>query len=117
MSYVIRHGRRIELETHDTGVVPKTRRQKVDPFAKVPLRWATAAAKATRTPKALVWVLLLHEVWKTKGAPFPLSNERLSRYGVTRETKRRALAEMEAAGLITVERRRGRAPVVTKTTL
>ena len=42
-----------------------------------------------------------------------LSNAALARYGVSRETKRRALAKLEAAGLIKVERRPGRATIVT----
>jgi hypothetical protein len=112
MHYVTRQGRRIAVETVETGVIPNRRRQ-VDPFVKVPLQWAVAAAKATRTRKALVWLLLLYEAWKAKGVPFPLSNEKLARYGVSRETKRRALAEIEASGLCTVQRQHGRAPVVT----
>jgi len=44
---------------------------------------------------------------------FGLSNTALARYGVSRETKRRALAKLEAAGLIKVERRPGRATIVT----
>ena len=115
MRHVIRQGRRIAVETVETGMAPQRRRQQVDPFVKVPLQWAAAAAKATRTPKALVWVLLLYEAWKAKGVPFPLSNEKLARLGVSRETKRRALAEIEASGLCAVERRAGRAPVVTLT--
>jgi hypothetical protein len=111
--YVSRQGRRIAVETIETGVVPDRRRQQLDPFVKVPLRWAVAAAGATKTPKALVWLVLLHEAWKAKGAPFSLSNARFARNGVSRETKRRALAKLEASGLITVERRHGRAPVVT----
>jgi hypothetical protein len=114
-NYVTRQGRRIAVETVETGVVPNGRRRQVDPFVQVPLRWAVAAARATKTPKALVWLVLLHEAWKAKGAPFSVSNARLARYGVSRETKRRALAQIEASGLSTVKRRHGRAPVVTLT--
>ena len=34
-----------------------------DKFVKVPLWWAEHAAQATRTPKAMVWVWLLHLSW------------------------------------------------------
>ena len=55
----------------------------------VPLAWAASAAKATRTRKALVWILLLHTAWRTKSATFPLSNACLAKSGVSREIKRR----------------------------
>jgi DNA-binding FadR family transcriptional regulator len=61
----------------------------------------------------MVWVLLQHVAWQTNSATFPLSNSVLAKYGVTREVKRRALAALESSGLILVERRHGRAPVVT----
>lgn len=116
--YVMSHGRRIEVETLDTCVEPtKTRRREAGLFIKVPVPSAIAMTKATRTPKALIGMLLLHLAWRARSKTFPVSNEMLKRYGVTRETKRRALAELEAAGLIKVERRRGRAPVVTVTGL
>jgi hypothetical protein len=111
MNYVSRHGRRIEVETLNTGVKPK--RKLVEPFVKVPLHWASKAAKATRTSKAMVWVWLLHSSWKAKSPTFPLPNGKLKHDGVSRFIKRRALRELETAGLITVERRHGKTPVVT----
>jgi hypothetical protein len=44
---------------------------------------------------------------------FPVPNGRLGKRGVDRRVKRKALAGLEAAGLITVERRRGKTPIVT----
>ena len=44
---------------------------------------------------------------------FPLPNDRLTKQGADRRAKRRALANLEAAGLITVEREEGKTPVVT----
>jgi hypothetical protein len=114
MNYVVRQGRRIEIETIEAGVAaPKTRRRQPNSFAKVPLDWATAAARATRTPQAMVWIMLHHMAWQTGCTAFPLSNAVLAKYGVNREVKRRALKALEASGLIQVERRHGRAPVVT----
>ena len=80
---------------------------------KVPLWWAEAAARATRTPKAFVWVWLLHLAWEAKSSTFPLPNERIEKRGVGRQAKRRALCELEAAGLITVQRRSRKTPIVT----
>jgi hypothetical protein len=110
--YVVRDGRRIEVETIETGIGAKTRRRQTNSFAKVPLEWAARAANATRTPQALVWVILLHMAWQAKGLPFPISNATLARYGVSREVKRRALTALEFAGLIRVERRHSRSPIV-----
>ena len=45
-------------------------------FVKVPLQWGVAASKATKTPKALIWLLLLHLAWRTKDTTFSFSNER-----------------------------------------
>ena len=91
----------------------KGRGRKAELFVKVPLWWAAAAAKATRTPGAVVWIYLLHAQWKAKRATCTLSNGELKKAGASREVKRRVLHQLEAAGLITVERRPGRAPRVT----
>lgn len=91
--------------------------KKKDAFVKVPLWFASEAAKSTNTLKALVWIHLLHASWKAKSLTFPLPNGRLERIGVSRETKRRALRDLERAGLITVERLSRKSPVVTIVTL
>jgi Bacterial regulatory proteins, gntR family len=110
-SYVIRQGERIAVETIKSDAKPN--RRMANSFAQVPLGWAAAAAKATKTPRAMVWVLLQHMAWQNDHAAFPVSNAVLAKYGVSREVKRRALASLESSGLIVVERRHGRAPVVT----
>ena len=110
--YVIRHGRRIRVGTLDTGAPVKTRRQ-TDPFVKASLRWAAAAAKATRTPQALVWIWLLRLAFEARSPTFTVPNGRLKGHGVSRFAKTRALANLETAGLINVERRPGKSPRVT----
>jgi hypothetical protein len=84
-----------------------------DAFVKVPLWWAEAAAKATNLPRMLVLVELLHRSWKAKSLTFPFPNGCLEKKGVGREAKRRVLRGLEAAGLITVERRHGKTIWVT----
>jgi DNA-binding HxlR family transcriptional regulator len=91
--------------------------KKPEPFVKVPLRWAEAAAKATRTPGMLVLIELLQRSWKARSLTFTLPNRNLTKHGVNRKTKRQKLRDLEAAGLITVERRHGKTPVVTLTML
>jgi len=90
---------------------------KKDTFVKVPLWWAAAAAKVTKTPAALVWVYLLHTSWKARSPMFPLPNGWLERHGVNRRIKNRVLCDLEAAGMITVERRNGKSPCVTLSVL
>jgi hypothetical protein len=88
-------------------------KKKTEPFVKVPLWWMTEATKLTRTPAALVCIHLLHASWRARSLTFTLSNGSLKKCGVSREIKRRVLRDLEAGGLIKVERRSGRAPVVT----
>jgi DNA-binding transcriptional ArsR family regulator len=89
------------------------KRKRVEPFVKVPRWWMAAACKATDNHKALVCVELLYVAWKAKSLTFPLSNARLEKLGVHRETKRRALRDLEGAGLIPVERQSNKTPIVT----
>ena len=89
------------------------KRKPVEPFVKVPLWWIRQAAKATNTNKALICVELLYAAWKAKRSTFPLPNGRLRELGISRETKRRALRDLERAGLIVVERPLRKTPVVT----
>jgi hypothetical protein len=89
-----------------------TKKRKEPPYVRVPLWWAAAAAKATKSPSALVWIRLLYVTWKRKSMTFPLANQYLEKNGVSREVKRKVLRDLEAAGLITVERRHGKSPKV-----
>jgi hypothetical protein len=89
------------------------KRRKVEPFVKVPLWWIAQATKATNTGRALVCIELLYAAWKAKRSTFPLPNGRLARLGIKRETKRRALRDLERAGLIAVERPPRKTPIIT----
>ena len=69
------------------------------PFVKVPLWWADEAAKATRTPKALVCIELLYSRVEGKEPDvfrYPMGDWQEA--GVSREVKRRVLRDLEAAG-------------------
>jgi len=113
--YVIRNGRRIEVETIETADAPRRRRRSSEAFAKVPLAWAAKAAKATHTLKALVWIELLYAVWQAETEPVALSTERFRSIGVSHQTKLRALRELEAAGLVEVTWGARKAPLVSIT--
>ena len=90
-----------------------SRKPKRKDFTLLQLEWAAGAAKAARTPGAIVWILLHYMAWKTKSTTFPLSNMLLARYGVTRYTKYRILANLEKAGWIKTQRHKKQALLVT----
>jgi len=93
------------------GVVP-TKRAKPQ-FAKVPLHLAGLAANATGEKGWLVWVLLLHRSWRQQTRTIVLPNGLLRQYGIGRKTKYRALKRLAAVGLIEVECRANKNPIVT----
>jgi hypothetical protein len=86
---------------------------KRDGFAQISLKAAAEVAKLTRRPEFAVLVMLAYRAFRTKSQTFIMSNDLLSLYGVGRETKRRVLARLEKDGVIRVERRGRRAPIVT----
>jgi DNA-binding transcriptional ArsR family regulator len=75
-------------------------------------RWLEAAARLPG--KALhVGFAIWYAAELTSSISVPFSNVTGLRFGVDRNAKYRALALLERAGLIRVERRLGRSPVVT----
>jgi hypothetical protein len=110
MNYVMRNGKRIEVETLEDA--NPRRRSREAAFVMVPLGWADAMTKATNTRQAFVCILLLYAAWKAKGEPFAFTNTGY-RTKIDRQMKRRTLDALEGAGLIKVERHNGRAPIIT----
>jgi hypothetical protein len=95
------------------AAAPVKRRTRKDTFVQVPLGWFEATTRATRSPQAFVSVWLLHLAWRAKSPTFPVPNNQLGRCGVDRHAKYKALAKLERAGLITVDRRNGKTLIVT----
>lgn len=78
----------------------------------VPLSWLEAAARLPG--KSLhAGIALWFAAGILRSANVPLSNVSGHRFGCDRNAKYRALAWLEGAGLVKVERKLGRAPVVT----
>ncbi len=78
----------------------------------VPLAWLEAAARLPG--KSLhTGVALWYAAGLTRSTTISLSNVAGERFGLDRNAKYRALAWLEEAGLVTVERHLGRAPQVT----
>jgi hypothetical protein len=91
-------------------VEPRKVRERRKQFVQVPWQWAERLKHANH-----VWYIalyLLHQDWKGKGAPVKLPNGLLEFDGISRYAKYRALDQLEQRGLITVERRPRKSPVV-----
>lgn len=105
---------RLRAHTAVLGKVRLPRHTKGEGFLKgpVPLAWLEAAAGLPG--KSLhAGVALWYAAGLTRSASIPLSNISGLRFGLDRNAKYRALAWLEGAGLVRVERKLGRAPVVT----
>jgi hypothetical protein len=87
--------------------------EKKVPFAKVPLPLAAEAAAATGGLRLFVWLWLLHRSWQRQTRAVVVPNTALRQYGISREVKRRALNDLAAAGIISVEYRPYKNPMVT----
>ena len=105
---------RLDPVTLTTPPVPTKIRKRREHFVKVPMRWyeklANPAPAGRRTCLVALYVLHLH--WKHHGEPFKLANGMLDYDGVSRYSKWRALNELERRGLISVERRQRKSPII-----
>jgi hypothetical protein len=99
-----------QKETQPKRALPK---KADEPFVQVSLEWGLAAADALRCPR-LALVILLHRLafQAPKGAAFPVSNQNLKQVGVSRDTKREGLYDLETRGLVEVVRHGCNAPLV-----
>jgi hypothetical protein len=92
----------------------RVRKSATELFAIAPLNLAAKAKAATSSSGGMmVWLWLVQQERTTRDKTFPVSTESLAPYGVSYRAKKRALEELEAAGLITVSRHLGKSPVVT----
>jgi hypothetical protein len=79
----------------------------------MPNEAAMAGFRALHCPQAFVWFYIHYRVWAEKNRTVPLASKTLVAAGVNRRVKYRALIRLEQAGLIRVERRGRRSPLVT----
>lgn len=80
-------------------------------FIQVPFGWLERLDGAA----AKVYALALHLLylnWRNKGQAFRLPNGMLLVDGISRRTKWRALVELERRGLISIERRPRKSPLI-----
>jgi hypothetical protein len=80
-------------------------------FIQVPFSWLERLDGAA----AKVYALALHLLyldWRNKSQAFRLPNGMLANDGISRRTKWRALVELERRGLISIERRPKKSPLI-----
>lgn len=88
-------------------------RNRTEPFAILSLAAAALAAKATESAAQMfVWIWIVHQTKRRDSEWVAVSKGSLAKYGISKKTKKAALARLEAAGLIAVKRQQGRATVV-----
>jgi hypothetical protein len=91
--------------------VPRKIQRRRRHFVRVPWDWVEALdGAAGQTYRVALHLLYLH--WKDGGKPIKFANGMLQSDGVSRQSKWRALGDLERRGLISIERRRRLAPLV-----
>jgi len=91
--------------------VPLKTQKRRQHFVKVPWTWVERLRGATgQTYRMALCLLYLH--WKGRGEPVKLANGMLRIDGISRQTKWRVLGDLERRGLIAIERRPQRSPIV-----
>jgi hypothetical protein len=102
---------RLPPETPVIAVVPRKIKKRRQHYVQVPWSWMERLTGATgQTWHLALQLLYLH--WKGNGEPVKLSNGMLRFDGISRQSKWRALAFLEGRGLIAVERRPHKSPII-----
>jgi hypothetical protein len=100
-----------ELLPQVWAVVPRKIARRRERFIAVPWSWLERLEGANgKTYHLALHLLYLH--WKDRGQSIKLANGMLRLDGVSRKSKWRGLNDLEKRGLITVERRPRRTPIV-----
>jgi hypothetical protein len=103
---------RVPLPAGQKGRLP--RHHSGEKFLKGPIPWKWLVIAARQPGKALhVAIELWHIAGLKRSGTLSLSMRRLSVFNMSRFSGYRGLTALEAAGLISVERHRGRKPIVT----
>jgi hypothetical protein len=93
------------------AIVPRKIQKRRGQFVKVPWTWVERLNGAGgQTYRVALCLLYLH--WKANGEPIKLANGMLRIDGISRYSKWKALGDLERRGLVTVERRPRRSPLV-----
>jgi len=105
---------RLDPATLSTPPVPTKIRKRREQFVMLPMWWAEELAKEPIATGSTFYLAihLWHLDWKNHRKPFKLGNGMLEYDGVSRQTKWRALRDLERRGLIRVECRDSKSPII-----
>jgi hypothetical protein len=115
------HPDRLRIDVPEQrAVMPKKLKEWGERYALFPMAWAERLKGAP----GQTWMVAVHVVYqdfwentrkgKPSGQPFKLANGMLKIYSVPRQSKHRALHDLERRGLIAVEWQPKRSPVVRR---
>lgn len=93
-------------------VTPHKIRKRREHFVRIPFTWIERLDGVSGKTYSMA-LHLLYRNWKANGAAFKLGNDMLAIDGIGRTVKWRALAELERRGLISVEHRLKKSPIIT----
>ena len=106
-SYVLRHGRRIEVATVNPGVAaPKRQKVFEARWVKLPRHWINGLARSKSVNTYRLAHLILMEAYRDKRGNGKI-NLSTQATGIPGSTRRRAARELVQLGLITLEERGG----------
>jgi hypothetical protein len=93
---------------------PRREAKRLVGFIRMPWGWANALASNDAGGK--VWAVachILYETWRANGQPIKVPNGMLAHSGVSADAKVKALRKLERLGLVSVEWRVRKSPIVT----
>jgi hypothetical protein len=104
---------KLRLPDQILGPTPTPRKiaKRREHFVMVPFEWLERLNGAEGSAYAVA-LHLLYLNWKGRGGPVKLANGMLKINGINRWSKKRALEDLERRGLITVERRPRKSPII-----
>jgi DNA-binding MarR family transcriptional regulator len=104
----------VEIET---AALRQARQRRAGRFLKGPILMSDIAVAAKLPGKALaVYLAIRHRIDLTRSAAVKLPASLMRELGVSKDSKARALRQLEAAGLITVRRSKGKPAIITLNT-
>jgi hypothetical protein len=105
------HPNRFQVGHQQWATVPTKLKKQDKHFVKLPMTWVRQLKGAS----GQTWMVAVHVLYldfKEKGKPIKLANGMLKIDGVSPQSKTRALRDLERRGLIAVEYRPRKSPIV-----
>ena len=110
----------VRIDPAEIPSTPAKIQKRREHFVRMPYGWIERLMEPRGKPRIRasgrtyhVALHLLYLDWKGNGEPIKLANGMLEYDGVSRQSKWRALADLELRGLIKIERRPSRSPIIT----